>query len=200
MPDRTLLIGSGNRDKARELAAILDETPWIVQCLADLEDIEPPTEDGEAFEDNALLKASYYGAAFGLPCVADDSGLEVDVLDGAPGVWSARYAGEGCFYADNNAKLLRELQGWRDPDARRSRFVCCAAYVDPDGRRFVDRGSVEGRIALEPRGSEGFGYDPIFIPDGWEETFAELPQEIKHAISHRGRAFAKLKAFLETLY
>lgn len=186
---KVLLIGSGNRDKARELETLLAGTGWEVKSLKDFPEVDEPEEDADTFEGNALLKARYYGERFHLPCVADDSGIVVDALDGAPGVYSARYAGEGCTYADNNAKLLRELNG---KVSRAARFVCCAAFCDVNGETFTELGTCEGVIAPEPRGENGFGYDPIFIPDGYDQTFGELPPETKHDISHRGKAFRAL--------
>ena len=190
---RTLLIGSGNRDKAAELAALLDGTPWTVKTLADLPAVEEPDETETTFEGNALLKARYYGRRFSLACVADDSGIEVDALDGAPGVYSARYAGDACTYDDNNRKLLAALAGCDD---RRARFVCCAAFVDVDGTEHVIRGTCEGFVSDAPRGSNGFGYDPVFVPSGFEQTFGELHPLVKAGVSHRGEAFRKMGEYL----
>ena len=136
--------------------------------------------------------------AFGVPTVADDSGLVVDKLDGAPGVYSARYAGPGCSDEDNNRKLLAALDGcpWHD---RTARFVCCAAFVQPGGAPHVELGMVEGHIASAPAGDNGFGYDPLFVPENHDTTFAQMPPEAKHRISHRGRAFAELRRYLESL-
>jgi XTP/dITP diphosphohydrolase len=157
-------------------------------------------EDGATLRDNARLKARALAAATGEPAVADDTGLEVDALGGAPGVRAARYAGEGATYADNVAKLLRELEavGARGPD-RRARFRTVALVAWPDGAELAAEGVVEGVIADEPRGSAGFGYDPLFVPvgpgtDG--RTFAELSSEEKAAVSHRGRAFRALATHL----
>lgn len=186
---RVLLIGSGNRDKTRELEALLAAATWEVKNLRDFPDVDEPEEDADTFEGNALLKARYYGDHFGVACVADDSGIVVDALDGAPGVYSARYAGEGCTYEANNAKLLGELA---DASDRTARFVCCAAFRDVNGEMFTETGVCEGAVALKPCGRNGFGYDPIFIPEGHCESFGELSPDIKHAISHRGKAFRAL--------
>ena len=180
-----LLLGSGNIDKARELAVLLADLPWEVRSLKDYPDVAEPEEDGDTFEANALLKARFYGTHFGVPCVADDSGLEVDALNGAPGVYSARYAGPGCSYSDNNRKLLEAIDGvaWHE---RTARFRCCAALVMPDGAgTHVEMGTVEGHIAAECAGENGFGYDPLFVPNGHDATFGEMAPEAKHAISHR---------------
>ena len=192
-----LLIGSGNIDKAAELAHLLEGLPWAVRSLRDYPKITEPEEDADTFEGNALKKARYYSEAFQVCCVADDSGLVVDALGGAPGVFSARYAGEGCTYADNNTKLLEALRDVPEPH-RTARFVCCAAFVALDGSTHTELGTVEGLIALACRGPNGFGYDPLFIPEGHAATFGELDPACKHAISHRGRAFRKIRGYLET--
>lgn len=197
MPD-PLLIGSGNRDKALELAQFLTGLPWELKYLDDFPEVPPPEEKGETFQANAVTKARYYGTRFGVWCVADDSGLVVDALDGEPGVRSARYAGDGCTYADNNVKLLAGLDGVPEPE-RTARFVCTAAVADPAGRAHVEAGEVEGRIALACRGTNGFGYDPLFIPRGFSQTFGEMDPDQKQIISHRAWAFKKLRAYLETL-
>ena len=193
-----LLIGSGNRDKAAELRQLLVGLPWEVVSLTDFPPAEEPEENQDTFEDNALLKARYYGSKFCVACVADDSGLEVDALGGAPGIYSARYAGPGCSYDDNNRKLLGALAAASD-DRRTARFVCCAAFIGLDGTEHVERGTIEGRIAASPHGVNGFGYDPLFIPEGMSLTFGELDPAAKHSVSHRGRAFRQLRRYLESL-
>lgn len=192
-----LLIGSANLNKARELAMLLEDLPWEVVSLRDFPGITAPEESGTTFADNAILKARYYGDTFQVTCIADDSGLVVDALDGAPGVYSARYAGEGADDAANNAKLLEALADtpWHD---RTARFVCCAAFYRPGEDVHLEIGEAGGHIAISPFGENGFGYDPVFVPEGHERTFAEMSVEEKHTLSHRGRAFAKLRAWLET--
>lgn len=193
-----LLIGSGNRGKAAELAELLQGLPWDVKSLADFPKAPEPVEDGDTFEANAVKKASCFSACFNVCCVADDSGLMVDALGGAPGIHSARYAGAACNDADNRAKLLAALDGV--PEKKRTaRFVCCAAFVKPGQPPHIETGAVEGRIAFECRGQLGFGYDPLFIPEGFEETFGEIEPARKHLISHRGRALRKLRDYLESL-
>lgn len=196
---KTIVIGSGNPDKARELSELLSGLPYEVKSTADFGAVPAPEETADTFEGNAIEKARYYAARFGVACVADDSGLEVDALDGAPGVYSARYAGEGCSYADNNRKLLGALVDV--PESRRTaRFVCCAAFVEPGGgAAHVEFGTVEGRIATAPAGANGFGYDPVFIPNGHAATFGEMDPAAKHSLSHRGAAFRKMRAYLESL-
>jgi len=194
-----LLLGTKNEYKVAELTGLLEGLPWRVTGLNALPDLPEPLEDGKTFAENALMKAVYYQQASGYTCVADDSGIVVDALDGAPGVYSARYAGEPSSDVENNKKLLRELAEIPE-GARTARFVCCAAIAHPDGRTHCETGTVEGRIALQSRGVSGFGYDPLFIPAGFEQTFAELGPEVKQRISHRARAFGKLRAYLESIH
>lgn len=193
-----LLIGSRNRKKAAELAELLAGLPWDVKSLADFFPVPEPVEDGATFEENAVEKAVYYADRLCVWCVADDSGLVVDALGGAPGVYSARYAGPGCNDADNNAKLLAALADVPDP-LRTARFVCCAVVARPGGEPHLEKGVVEGRVGFECRGRLGFGYDPLFIPEGNDKTFGEMTLAEKHAISHRGRAFRKLRDYLASL-
>lgn len=162
--------------------------------LVPLDDVAPDlelVEPFDTFEANALAKARVVAIATGLPAIADDSGLEVDALGGAPGVRSARYAGEGATDKENNAKLVEELAG--TPEAERTcRYRCVAALVMPDGRGIVTEGSSAGRVVLEGRGTLGFGYDPHVIPEGDTRTMGEIPLEEKLTFSHRGRAFRAL--------
>ena len=155
-------------------------------------DVPEVIEDGETLEDNALLKARALVTATGRAAIADDTGLFVDALDGAPGVWSARYAGEQATYADNCDKLLRELHDVAAPE-RTARFRTVAAVAYPDGSWFVVDGEVEGTIATSPVGENGFGYDPLFMPESARgRTMAQLTPDEKHALSHRGNAFRAL--------
>lgn len=153
-------------------------------------------ETGATFTENASLKAQAYAAQAGLWTLADDSGLEVDALGGAPGIYSARYAGAGATDAERIARLLEELRHV-EQDARRARFVCAVATADPTGNVIhVSLGTCEGSISREPHGAGGFGYDPIFIPDGYDESFGQLSSEIKARISHRARALQATCSFL----
>lgn len=187
-----LVLASANPDKVREIAALLATAGFEVEPRpASLPDVD---ETGTTLLDNARLKARAVCGATGVPAVADDTGLEVDALDGAPGVYSARYAGEAASYDDNVTKLLAALAGRTD---RRTRFRTVALVCFPDGREVWAEGVVEGSITTERRGSNGFGYDPVFqADDGGGRTMAELTAEEKHAISHRGRAFRALAATL----
>ena len=187
-----LVTASANPDKVAEMAAVLEGVAELAPRPAGLADV---VEDGATLEDNARLKAVAVCRAAGQAAVADDTGLEVDALDGRPGVRSARFAGEGASYADNVAHLLAELDrvGATTPERRRARFRTVALVHRPDGSEAVAEGTVEGTIAAEPRGQGGFGYDPVFVPDeAGGRTFAELDPAEKHAISHRGRAFRAL--------
>jgi len=188
-----ILVASKNRAKASEIAQILTEEALNLEVvsLADFSDVDLPPETGATFAENAVLKAKYAAAATGLPTVADDSGLEIDALDGQPGILSARYAGEGATDEDRYRKVLKLLAG-TPLNERTARFRCAAAYADPGGTVIVAEGTCEGHIAGEPSGSGGFGYDPIFIPEGNTRTMAELAPREKHAISHRGRALHRL--------
>jgi XTP/dITP diphosphohydrolase len=179
-----LVLATRNDHKLRELSELM--RPFELDPLP--EGVELPPETGTTFADNALGKARAAAIATGCPAVADDSGIEAAALGGAPGVWSARYAGEDASDEDNLAKLLREVP--RDGD-RRVAYVCALAYVEPGGREEIVHGRCEGTLAREPRGDGGFGYDPAFVPDdfpGDERTMAELTAEEKDTISHRGRA------------
>jgi XTP/dITP diphosphohydrolase len=187
-----LVLATANPDKAAEIRAVLRDAGLEVELVARPDDVSDVDETGTTLEDNARLKAVALCEATGLPAVADDTGLEVDALGGAPGVLSARYAGDDVTYADNVAKLLRELAGV-DAAARTARFSTVALARWPDGREVAAIGEVEGVIATEVRGEGGFGYDPVFVPiEGDGRTFAEMSAEEKHRVSHRGRAFRTL--------
>jgi XTP/dITP diphosphohydrolase len=188
-----LVCASANPDKVVEIAALLDGVALLLPRPSEVPDV---VEDADTLVGNARLKAAAICAATGRAAVADDTGLEVDALGGAPGVFAARYAGEGVTYADNRAKLLAELAGVAEPD-RTARFTTVAMVVRPDGSETVVEGVCEGLIAPVERGARGFGYDAVFIPvDGDGRTFAEMSDAEKNAISHRGRAFVALAAAL----
>jgi XTP/dITP diphosphohydrolase len=189
-----LLIGSGNPGKQHEYRELLAGLDLELAVPEDLDPVPPePEENGKTFAANASHKARTYAAASGLRTVADDSGLEVDALRGAPGLRSRRFFGDDVTPAERNAKLLALLEG---VEARGARFVCVAALASPDGRVELFDGEVRGEIALAPRGEHGFGYDPLFVIAGDGRTMAELPAHEKHRISHRGLAVAKLRAHL----
>jgi XTP/dITP diphosphohydrolase len=193
-----LLLGSANQGKLRELRTILDGLPVELVGLAEVGLGDPPEveETGDTFLENALLKARAYAAWSGLAAVADDSGLEVDTLGGAPGVRSARYAGQGAGDQANLDKLLAELSGV-PPERRTARFRCAAVLYDSGQGTWHAEAAWEGRVLEAPRGSGGFGYDPVFLPDGWDKTSAEVDQATKDAASHRGKAFRALRPAIE---
>ncbi len=191
-----LLLATGNRHKLDEIQAILADLPFVWKSTQDWPNATEVSEDGDTYDRNALLKAKIWSERSGLWTLADDSGLEVDALDGRPGVRSARYAGPG---EDQIDKLLGELRGVA-PDARTARFVCTCCLVSPDGDAFSEHGELRGRIALERKGDGGFGYDPVFVPDEYGGLhLAELPADIKNRISHRARALAALRPKLNEL-
>lgn len=193
----TLVAATANPHKLSEMAEILAAAGGftLLPRPAAVPDVE---ETGQTLEENARLKAAAIAEATGLPAVADDTGLEVEALGGAPGVYSARYAGESATYAQNVAKLLAELAALPDSGGdRRARFRSVAMVRFPDGREIACEGEVAGTIAMEARGASGFGYDPVFVPDeAGGRTFAEMEPLEKHAVSHRGRAFRGLAAAL----
>ena len=187
---KRMIFATGNVGKLKEVKKLFAEFNVEILSLKDLENPPEIIENGKTFEENSLIKARTVFADYGVPVFADDSGLVVEQLGGAPGVYSARYAGEKATYAENNKKLLEELK--RFPEPHQAKFVCVASYVDGE-REFTVRGELPGKIVHEFRGENGFGYDPIFIPKGYDRTLAELSLEEKNKISHRGQAMAKLK-------
>ncbi len=203
---RTIVLATGNPGKLREIRQVLGELPVEVLGLADLPPIAEPAEDGATFAENAADKAAYYARATGHWCLADDSGLVVDALDGRPGVYSARYAADECppsagrdvVDPANNRKLIRELADTPDPN-RTARFVCYLALSNGQRTLAETSGAIEGRIGYEERGANGFGYDPLFrLPDR-DVTTAELSPDEKNAISHRGKATRQFAAMLKEL-
>jgi XTP/dITP diphosphohydrolase len=191
-----LVLATANPDKAVEIIAVMSMAG--IELLPRPPEVSDVDETGVTLEENARLKARALTLATGLPALADDTGLEVAALDGGPGVFSSRYAGESATYEDNVAKLLEALHG-RVASERAARFRTVAIATFPDMSEEIGEGIVEGSIALEARGTNGFGYDPIFVPDGSTgRTFAELRASEKHAISHRGQALRALAARLKT--
>jgi XTP/dITP diphosphohydrolase len=192
---KRLLIATSNPGKVRELRAMLEGLPIELVGL-DQFDVEEVAETGSTFRENAELKASGYARQTGLPALADDSGLEIAALGGRPGVLSARYGGDGLGYDKKMEMLLAEIEESGSQD-RSARFVSAVAVADVSGNILDTKvGTCHGLLAPRPRGSQGFGYDPIFIPDGYDQTFGELSDEIKAQISHRARAFREIIPFL----
>lgn len=188
-----LLVATHNEGKTRELAGLLADSPLILRGLKEFPWVEEAEETGATFVENAVLKARHYSSRCGLWTLADDSGLEVEALGGEPGVYSARYGGRGISYAERMSLLLEALAATGD-EGRRARFVCVIALADPrTGAVETFEGVCEGRIADAPRGAGGFGYDPLFIPEGHAQSFGELPPEVKQNLSHRSRALSKAR-------
>jgi XTP/dITP diphosphohydrolase len=191
-----LLVATGNQGKIRELRGLLSDLPIELMGLNEIDGIIEIDETGATFRENAGLKATGYARQTGLWALADDSGLEVKSIGGAPGVQSARYAGTNTGYDVKIGTLLKQIDAVGGSD-RRARFVCAMALADPEGTiLYTAEGICEGRIARGPRGTFGFGYDPVFIPDGFDLTFGELRDDIKQQISHRARASAQIMRYL----
>jgi len=191
------ILASGNKHKLEEISAILKDFEYELVTMYDagLTDFEI-IEDGDTFEANSLIKAEAVLKELGVTTLADDSGLEVAYLNGAPGVYSARYAGENATYKDNNKKLLEELAGVEEAK-RGAKFVTVITMLFENGDTLVARGEVEGQIITELRGPEGFGYDPLFYVPEYDKTFAEMGSEVKNKISHRANALIELKKLLK---
>ena len=185
---KEILAATNNKHKLEELRTILGQHGIKVISAAEAGGISEVVEDADTFEGNAAKKAIETAQEKGMTVFADDSGLEVDALNGAPGIYSARYAGPNASHQDLYEKVLKELEGVED---RSARFVCVIALATPEGLIGTTRGTVEGKIALQAQGEDGFGYDPVFIPNGYDQSFAELGEEIKNSMSHRGNALKK---------
>lgn len=198
--NKVLLVATRNPGKKKEIQQILRGLPITIINLEDISKQLPEIiEDGATFAENAVKKAREIAALSGYICLADDSGLEVDALEGRPGVYSARFAGEPADDGRNNVKLLNMLQGIELKD-RTARFVCCIAISDPRGNSKFVTGKCEGRIGLKASGREGFGYDPLFIPEGEGRSFAELSPEAKNSISHRAQALRTARPIIEEFF
>ncbi len=195
---KELFVATRNRGKLKEFEALFAGVVDQLLSPADMPDVPEVTEDGATFQENAVKKARSAAIAIGKPVLADDSGLVVDALDGRPGVYSARFAGEGASDDDNNTKLLAEMVHLSE-EHRSAAFRCVIALCFPDGSCRTFDGELRGIILGVPRGAGGFGYDPLFLVPEYGQTLAELPMEIKNRISHRGKALAKLKEYLKRL-
>lgn len=193
-----LVVATRNKGKIVEINALLAGLVDTVSSAADFADFPETVEDGATFEENALKKAREAARFSGVPALADDSGLVVDALDGRPGVFSARYAGIGAGDAANNAKLLSECQNIPE-ERRQAAFVCVLAFVAPEGIEKIFTGRIAGRILSTARGEGGFGYDPLFLVDGFERSMAELKLAEKNSVSHRAQAFRKFREYLMTV-
>ena len=192
---KQLLLATNNKHKIIELRALLAEVPVELVTVGQLAEVTLPAEDRDTLEGNAMKKAQEVYRQVGIPTLADDSGLEVEYLNYMPGVYSSRYAGPGATYADNCKKLLCELRGL-PPRRRGARFRCVIAFAPDEDRVETAEGSCLGSIIESPRGSNGFGYDPIFVPDGYALTLAEMDPTLKNTLSHRGKAIQNIQPTL----
>ena len=192
--DRPLVLATKNNGKISEFRELFNHSDVEIKTLDDFGPIPPVIEDGDTFEENAVKKARFTARVLGIPALADDSGLAVEALGGAPGVYSSRYAGENADDESNNRKLLKEMNGVED---RAARFMCVLAIAVPRGPALIYEGACEGTIVETPKGEQGFGYDPLFYYPPLGKTFAQLTGEEKNRISHRGKAISELQGELE---
>ena len=191
-----MIVATYNKGKVREIREALKGLGLRIYSLSDFPNVNVIEEDGRSFTENALKKARFYSKLYGKLTIADDSGLEIDILKGLPGIYSARYAGEGASDRDNNQKLLREMEGI--PSSKRgAKFKCSIAIVSPNGREAVVEGVCKGKIGFKEIGKKGFGYDPLFILPQYGKTMAQLSLKEKNRISHRGKALRKLRKLIE---
>ena len=192
-----IIFATQNKGKAEEVKALFADSPFEIISLYDLGNNIDVPETGATFQENAHIKAKTIYKIYNVPVIADDSGLAIEQLDGRPGVYSARYAGEKCTYDDNNIKVISELKDF--PEPHRAKFISYAVFYD--GKNEIEAiGELNGRIIKEPRGKNGFGYDPIFVPDGFDRTISELELDEKNKISHRAKSIAQMKEQLMKLH
>jgi len=193
---KEIIIGTNNDGKYREICALLPKE--IKKYSANELNILGPKEKGTSFEENSIIKASYFSKKANLICLADDSGLEIDLLNGAPGIYSARWGGTKKNFSEAINKVFKEMgkikKNWNDNDSV-ARFICYLTLFWPDGKSFVSKGVVKGKITNKKKGKNGFGYDPIFIPDGYNETFGAMDSKLKWSIDHRFKAYFKIKNY-----
>ena len=192
-----VIVATRNKGKVREIREALKGLGLRIYALSDFRGVPEVEEDGKSFTENALKKARFYSKVFGKLTMADDSGLEVDGLKGMPGIYSARYSGEGASSQKNNEKLLQEMEGI-SLSKRGARFKCIIAMVSPEGREAMAEGACKGRIGFREKGKKGFGYDPLFILPKYGKTMAELSLEEKNKMSHRGKALRKIRKIIKT--
>ena len=192
-----IVLATRNEGKIKEIKRIVGQLPISILTIDDFPGCPEVVEEGVTFQENAIKKAMAVAQYTGKPSLADDSGLEVYALNNAPGIFSSRYAGEGADDGKNREKLLYEMRSLSDEE-RKARFVCCLALAFPDGGIEIFRGHVEGGIGREPKGSHGFGYDPLFYPKGHDRTFAEMEAREKDSLSHRGKALREFQKYLNS--
>jgi len=190
-----VLIGTNNKGKYKELCDLL---PKKIKKYSPKEfKISSPKENGKSFEENSFIKASYFSKKTNLICLADDSGLEIDLLKGAPGIYSARWSGVDNNFNEAIKRIFEEMskikKDWKNENT--ARFICCLTLFWPDGKSYSSKGTVTGKISIKKKGNNGFGYDPIFIPDGYKKTFAEMEAKLKMSIDHRFKAYQQIKRF-----
>ena len=192
---KKIIIGTNNDGKYREICDLLPKRvkKFSIKKLK----ILSPKETGKSFEENSMIKASYFSKKNNLVCLSDDSGLEIDLLNGAPGIYSARWSGINNNFDEAIEKVFKKMnkikKDWKNENS--AKFVCCLALFWPDGKSFLSKGVIKGKISTKKKGRNGFGYDPIFIPDGYNKTFGEMDCKLKMSIDHRFRAFRKIKKF-----
>ena len=192
---KEIIIGTNNKGKYKELCDLL---PKKIKKYSPKEfEILSPKENGKSFEENSFIKASYFSKKTNLVCLADDSGLEIDLLNGAPGIYSARWSGIKNNFNEAIKKVFKEMskikRDWKNENT--ARFVCCLTIFWPNGKSCLSKGIVQGKILTQKKGNKGFGYDPIFVPDGYEKTFGEMNSNLKMSIDHRFKAFIKIEKF-----
>ena len=190
-----ILIGTNNKGKYREISNLLPKN--IIKYSLNKFSISSPKETGKSFKENSLIKASYFSKKTNLICLSDDSGLEINILKGRPGIYSSRWAGKKNNFNLGIKKIFKEMEiaskNWKKNN--RARFVCCLTIFWPNGKSYSSKGVIKGRISITKKGNKGFGYDPIFIPDGYKKTFGEMKPKFKMSIDHRFKAFIKIKNF-----
>ncbi len=192
---KEVIIGTNNQGKYKEIYNLLPNK--VIKNSPKKFNIESPEENGSSFEENSLIKASYFSKKTNLICLSDDSGLEIDLLKGEPGIYSSRWSGEKNNFRMAIKKIFKEMnakkKNWKDYNS--ASFVCCMTIFWPDGKSFSSRGVIKGKISSQIRGKNGFGYDPIFIPNGQSQTFSEMSAKMKMSMDHRYKAFSKIKSF-----
>ena len=192
---KEIIIGTNNVGKYREICDLLPNK--IKKYTPKQFDILSPEETGKSFEENSFIKASYFSKKTNLICLADDSGLEIDLLKGAPGIYSARWSGVDNNFNEAIKRIFEEMskikKDWKNENT--ARFICCLTLFWPDGKSYLSKGTVQGKILTKKKGNKGFGYDPIFVPDGYNKTFGEMKPSLKMSIDHRFKAFIKIKNF-----
>ena len=194
---KEIIIGTNNPGKYKEICDLLPKK--LIKYSANELNIQSPKETGKSFEENSLIKASYYSKKTNLVCLSDDSGLEINLLNGKPGIFSARWGGEKNNFNLAMEKVFFEMKKKKDDwlNDNDARFICCLTIFWPNGKNYTSKGIVEGKISNKIKGNQGFGYDPIFIPNGYKKTFGEMEPNFKMSIDHRNKAFLKVKKFFD---